>query len=125
MHEFSVMSQMIGDIIEELKKWNATKVEEVVLELGEFTMLSEEQMRFGYDVLTRDNVLKGSKLTIVPIKGAIECACGYKGEMSSTEDMPHDSVPILECPKCGGVAKIIGGRECIVKNIRAVVPDDV
>jgi len=57
MHEFSVMSQMIGDIIEELKKWNAAKVEEVVLELGEFTMLSEEQLRFGYDVLTRDNIL--------------------------------------------------------------------
>ena len=123
MHEFSVMSQMVEGIIEEAKKHNATKVEEVVLELGEFTMLGEEQLRFAYEVLTKDNILKASVLTIVPIRGAIECDCGFKGEMSPSEDTPHRSVPILECPKCGGLARITGGRECTVRNLRAVVPD--
>lgn len=123
MHEFSVMSQMVEGIIEEAKKHNATKVEEVVLELGEFTMLGEEQLRFAYEVLTKDNILKGSVLTIVTIRGSIECDCGFKGEMSPSDDTPHRSVPILECPKCGGPARITGGRECTVRNLRAVVPD--
>ena len=123
MHEFSVMSQMIEGIIEESKKYNATKVEEVVLDLGEFTMLGEEQLRFAYEVLTKDNILKGSKLTIVTVKGTIECECGFKGGMPPAEDRPHRSVPVLECPKCGGVAKIASGRECTVKNLRVVVPD--
>lgn len=123
MHEFSVMSQMVDVIIEEARKHGATRVEEVVLELGEFTMLGEEQLRFAYEVLTKDNILKGSQLTIVPIKGVIECACGFRGEMSPSEDTPHRSVPILECPRCGNPAKIVGGRECTVKNLRAVVPD--
>lgn len=123
MHEFSVMSQMIEGIVEEARKWKAERVEEVVLELGEFTMLGEEQLRFAYEVLTKDNILKGSKLTIVPIKGAVECDCGFRGQMSPSEDSPHRSVPVLECPKCGGLARIVGGRECTVKNLRVVVPD--
>jgi len=123
MHEFSVMSQMIDGIIEESKKWDATKVEEVVLELGEFTMLGEEQLRFAYEVLTKDGILKGSKLTIVPVKGAVECKCGFRGEMSPSADAPHRPVPVFECPKCGELAKIVGGRECTVRNIRVVVPD--
>jgi hydrogenase nickel incorporation protein HypA/HybF len=123
MHEFSVMSQMVEGIVEEARKWNAVKVEEVVLELGEFTMLGEEQLRFAYEVLTKDNLLKGSKLTIVPIKGTVECDCGFRGDMSPSEGTPHRSVPILECPKCGGLARIAGGRECTVKNLRVVVPD--
>lgn len=123
MHEFSVMSQMIEGIVEEARKWRAERVEEVVLELGEFTMLGEEQLRFAYEVLTKDNILKGSKLTIVPIKGAVECDCGFRGQMSPSEDSPHRPVPVLECPKCGGLARIVGGRECTVKNLRVVVPD--
>ena len=123
MHEFSVMSQMVEGIVEEARKWKAERVEEVVLELGEFTMLGEEQLRFAYEVLTKDNFLKGSKLTIVPVKGTIECDCGFRGAMSPSEDTPHRSVPILECPKCGGLARISGGRECTVKNLRVVVPD--
>jgi len=123
MHEFSVMSQMVEGIIEEAKRHDATKVEEVILELGEFTMLGEEQLRFAFEILTKDNILNGSKLTIITVKGAIECECGFKGEMSPSEDTPHRSVPILECPRCGAPARIVGGRECTVKNLRVVVPD--
>jgi hydrogenase nickel incorporation protein HypA/HybF len=123
MHEFSVMSQIVDGLLEEVKKWNATKVEEVFLELGEFTMLGEEQLRFAYEILTKDNILQGSTLTIIPMRGLIECECGFKGEMAPSPDSPHRSVPILECPKCGNAAKIVGGRECTVRNLRLVVPD--
>ncbi len=123
MHEFSVMSQLVEGVVEEAKKWNAAKVEEVVLELGEFTMLGEEQLRFAYEVLTKDTILKGSTLTVVPVRGSVECDCGFRGAMSPSEDTPHRSVPILECPKCGGLARIVGGRECTIKNLRVVVPD--
>lgn len=123
MHEFSVMSQMVDGIIEEAERHHATKVEEVILELGEFTMLGEEQLRFAYEILTRENILKGSVLTIVPVKGVVECDCGFRGEMAPSEDTPHRSVPILECPRCGNPARIVGGRECTVRNLRAVVPD--
>ncbi len=123
MHEFSVMSQIIDGLLEESKRWNAVKVEEVFLDLGDFTMLGEEQLKFAYEVLSKSTILEGSTLTINHVKGTIECNCGFKGEMSPSEDSPHRIVPILECPKCRGPAKIVSGRECTIKNLRLVVPD--
>lgn len=123
MHEFSVMSQMVDSIVEEAKKANAVRVEEVILELGEFTMLGEEQLRFAYDILTKDTLLEGSALTIRTVKGTVECGCGFEGEASPKEDSPHRSIPVTECPRCGQLARIVGGRECTVKNLRVVVPD--
>jgi hydrogenase nickel insertion protein HypA len=123
MHEFSVMSQIVSSILEEARKRDAIKVEEVVLELGEFTMLGEEQMRFSYEVLAKDSVLDGSELVIRQIKGTIKCGCGFEGEMSLSEDAPHRPSPVLECPQCHGPASIASGRECVIRDIRMVVPD--
>src|SRR5512137_1154952 len=101
MHEYSVMTQIVDSILEEVKKRDATKVEQVDLEIGEFTMLGDEQMKFAYEVLSKDTVLQGSKLRISHRKGRIKCdSCGYDGDMTIAEDTPHRSIPILECPKC-------------------------
>jgi hydrogenase nickel incorporation protein HypA/HybF len=123
MHEFSIMSQMVEGILEEAGRHDATKVEEVVLDLGDFTMLGDEQLKFAYEVLSKGTILEGSVLTIRHIKGRIVCTCGFQGDMSPSEDAPHRAVPILECPKCKGAAEIVEGRECVVRNIRLVVPD--
>ena len=123
MHEFSVMSQIVDSILSEANKRKATKIEQVDLQVGEYTMLGEEQLKFAYEVLSKDTILRGSKLNIGHIKGKIECACGYRGRIEPSPDSPHRIVPILECPKCKGAAKIVEGRECVIRNIRMVVPD--
>jgi hydrogenase nickel incorporation protein HypA/HybF len=124
MHEFSVMTQIVDSILDEAKKRDAHKVEQVDLEVGDFTMLGEEQLKFAYEVLSKDTILQGSALRIIPRKGRIKCeSCGFEGEMRLAEDSPHRMVPILECPKCHSPAKIVEGRECVIRNIRMVVPD--
>jgi hydrogenase nickel incorporation protein HypA/HybF len=124
MHEFSVMTQIVDSILEEVKKRDATKVEQVDLEIGEFTMLGDEQMKFAYEVLSKDTVLQGSTLRVTHRKGKVKCdACGYEGDVMIAEDSPHRMIPILECPKCHSPARIIEGRECFIRNIRMVVPD--
>ena len=124
MHEFSVMTQIVDTVLAEAKKRDAHKVEQVELEVGEFTMLGLEQLKFAYEVLSKETILQGSTLEIRTIKGKIKCdSCGYNGSVQIAEDTPHRSVPILECPKCHSAAKIVEGRECVVRNIRMVVPD--
>jgi hydrogenase nickel incorporation protein HypA/HybF len=124
MHEFSVMTQIVDSILEEANKRDAKKVEQVDLEIGDFTMLGDEQMKFAYEVLSKDTILQGSKLHVSHRKGKVKCdSCGYEGDMKLSEDSPHKLTPILECPKCGSPAKIIEGRECFIRNIRMVVPD--
>lgn len=123
MHEFSVMSQIVDSVMSEARSRNAQRIEEVVLELGEFTMLGEEQLRFAFEVLTKDTMMEGAELKIKPVKGSIRCKCGFEGDMSPSPDSPHRPAPVLECPKCSGPAEIVSGRECVIRNIRMVVPD--
>lgn len=123
MHEFSVMSQIVDSILSEAGKRGATRVEEVELQIGEYTMLGEEQLKFAYEVLSRDSILKGSTLKISQVKGKIKCSCGFEGRVDPSPDSPHKVVPILECPKCKGAAQITEGRGCVIRKIRMVVPD--
>lgn len=123
MHELSVMSQIVDSILDEAKKRNASRVEEVELQIGEYTMLGEEQLKFAYEVLSKDTILQGSKLKVGHIRGKIKCSCGFEGAVETSQDSPHRVVPILECPKCKGAAEITEGRECVIRNIRMVVPD--
>ena len=123
MHEFSVMSELVASIRDEAEKRNAVKVSRVVIELGEFTLLGEEQMRFCFDVLAKGTALEGAELVFRKLDGVIECRCGYRGKVASTDDLPHSSVPILECPECAGAATIVSGRECVIRDISMVVPD--
>ena len=124
MHEYSMMTQIVDSILAEADKRKATKVEEVDLEIGEYTLLGDEQLKFAYELMSKDTILQGSRLNIRHLKGKIKCtSCGFEGAVQVSEDSPHRLVPILSCPKCNGVAQITEGRECLVRNIRMVVPD--
>ncbi len=123
MHEFSVMTQIVDAIMDEAKKRSATKIEGVTLEIGEFTMLGEEQMRFAFEVLARGTMMEGAELAVREVEGEIECSCGFRGHVSPGDDSPHRGTPLLECPECGGGATVVGGRECVIRDIRMVVPD--
>lgn len=124
MHEFSVMAQIVENVLREANARKARRVDSVDLRIGDFTMLGEEQMRFAYEILSKDTILAGSELKVSHIKGGIRCrTCGYEGEVLSSEDSPHRMIPILECPKCHGAAEVTKGRECEVRNISMVVPD--
>ena len=124
MHELSVMTQIIDSILAEANKRHAKRIEAVDLEVGEYTMLGDEQLKFAYEILSKENpLLEGSELTIKHLKGRIKCKCGFEGDVKPAEESPHKIVPILECPKCCGAAEIVAGRECVIRNIRMVVPD--
>lgn len=122
MHEFSVMSQMVELILAEAKKREAECIEQVNLEVGEFTFLAEEQLRFTYEILTKGTIGENSNLVITSVKGKIRCDCGYEGGPELPEEI-HMLFPILKCPKCGKIAQVKEGLGCTIRNITMVVPD--
>ena len=122
MHEVSVMSSIVDSVLEELKKYDVEKIEEVFLTIGELTFLGEEQLRFAFEVLTRDTLLEGSKLTIEKEQISVQCtACDYKGSVEYIEDdTMHYALPNLTCPKCGEKVEIASGKSCMVRSVRVV-----
>jgi hydrogenase nickel incorporation protein HypA/HybF len=122
MHEYSVMSQIVGLIFAEAEKRSAEKVTRVKLEIGEYTFLGEEQLRFAFEVLTKDTIAEGAELEVKTAKGTVECSCGYVGEPVQPDDL-HALAPMLKCPKCGKIASVKEGLGCTVRDISLVVPD--
>jgi len=122
MHEFSMTTQIVENVLREAEKHNAKKVTEVHLAIGKLTFLGIEQVRFAYNILVEGTIMEGSKLHIEEKDGVVKCSnCGYEGDFMY-EDNPlyHVPTPTLRCPKCGGVVDIVGGRECTIKSIKLV-----
>jgi len=126
MHELSVMSQVVESVTIGLKGKAVTRVESVRLEVGELTMLGKEQLKFAWGILTEDTILKGARLIVVRKPAVIECPkCGFRGGAKHPTGLgSHLLTPYICCPRCGGDVQIVGGRECIIRSIRAAMKDE-
>ncbi len=125
MHELSVISQVVESVKSELKGKPILRVRSVRLEIGELTMLGREQLKFAWGILTEEGPLRGSKLIIVRKPAVIECQkCGYRGGARHPTGLgSHMMVPYIACPKCAGEVRIIGGRDCLIRSMNAVVKE--
>lgn len=123
MHEFSITSQIVQNVLAEAEKRGAKKVTEVNLTIGKLTFLGLEQVRFAYEVLTKGTIAEGSRLVIEEQEGFVKCSnCGYQGGFKYEDDpMYHVPVPTLKCPKCGSTVSIASGKECTIRNIKMLV----
>ena len=64
MHEFSMATQLVENVLEEAKRHDAKKVAEVHLVIGKMTFLGVDQVRFSYGILVKDTIMEDSKLII-------------------------------------------------------------
>lgn len=125
MHELSVMTQVVESVQKSLADQPVVRLDSVRLEIGELTMLGKEQLKFAWGILTEEGPLKGSKLIIVRKPALVECSrCGFSGPARKPADTgSHLALPRIACPKCGGEVRIVGGREVIIRSLRAVMDD--
>jgi len=114
LHEYSLMEQVIAHILAELKKVESPPEGsslEVVLRVGALAVHSEAATRQAYAVLVKGTPLDNSRLqlTIEPV--TLICgSCGYQGPLPEGAVDPHDLSPLAECPRCGAVSPVQGGR---------------
>ncbi|UCH87986.1 MAG: hydrogenase maturation nickel metallochaperone HypA [Thermoplasmata archaeon] len=128
MHEFGIAKALVENVEAEAAKQNASVVSEVVVDIGELSFVGETQLKFAYDVITREiEALAKSKLVIQTVKAEVSCeSCGYTGGLKNYDDpATHFITPVFACPSCGGKITIIKGRECTIRTIRMMVEDDV
>ena len=123
VHEFSVTNQIVQNVLTEAEKHGAKKVTEVHLTIGKLTFLGLEQVRFAYEVLTKDTILQDSILVIEEQEGFVKCSnCGYQGGFKYEDDpLYHVPVPTLKCPKCSSTVSIAAGKEITIRNLTMLV----
>ena len=114
MHEYSLMEQVIAHILAELKKVDSPpdgSSLEVVLRVGALAVHSEAATRQAYEVLVKGTPLAQSRLNLTIEPVTLVCApCGYQGPLPEGAVDPHDQSPLVECPRCGAVTPVQGGR---------------
>lgn len=122
MHEVSVMTSIIENVRTTLQGHNVSKVEEVVLVVGELTYLGKDQLDFAFEILTRGTELEGSTLVIEDEAAEISCpSCGYEGAADYFRDEGyHTSIPQLICPKCRSGVKVTKGKSCRIASVKVV-----
>ena len=113
MHELSIATDLINTAIETAKQNNAREVISVTVEIGELALINPEQLQFMYQVLTEENMLKGSQLIIINIPAVAECECGYKG--------PVPDKSTCSCPNCGRTMRAVEGRDICLKTMEIEV----
>ena len=124
MHEYSLLEGVIKAIFAQLEEQGdgSGSVKEVVLKVGILDVHSEESCRQAFEILTRDTILEKAHLNLIVEPATLACAgCGYKGECPEGQVDGHNPIPYTECPECGGVASVVGGRG--VESIELVVGD--
>ena len=122
MHEFSIADAIVKNVLETAKKNKGKKVVSVLLEIGELTHLSGEQVSFWIKELFKDSVAEGAQVKVKAIKARIQCkGCGYKGGMGSDQEESFLHVIPASCPRCNSFQiKIEKGRECILRRIQVL-----
>ena len=113
MHEYSLMQNVIESVTQDLKRRGVTSpglVKEMVLRVGALDIHSEESFKQAFEVIKRGTILDKTHLELEIVPARIECPkCGFKGDAGEDVD-GHDSSPVAECPRCGHVSMVQGGR---------------
>ena len=113
MHELSVCESILAVINERAEAEAFSKVNRVRLEIGPFSCVETEALRFSFDVVASGGIADGASLEVIEMP-----ATGWCQPCART-------VPVKErydpCPTCGryGVT-ITGGDELRITDLEVV-----
>jgi len=124
VHEYALMQGIVAAIQEQLKAQNiSAPVLEVGLTLGILDVHSEAAARQAFQVLTQGTPLEQATLSLTIRAATLTCpACGHTEPFAAEDFHSHDPLPMVDCPRCGQMAHLTGGRG--VEAIEVVLAEE-
>jgi len=110
MHEIGVVRQVVRTVEDFAKENDISKVAEIVLDIGELSLIIPKYVEEIYPVVIEGTILEGAKLIMNVIPGMAECEeCD---EIFNV--IEHEGY----CPSCGSFEKtILAGQDFTIKEI--------
>jgi hydrogenase nickel incorporation protein HypA/HybF len=97
-------------IEEQASAQSFTRVKRVRLEVGPFSGVEIEALRFGFDVVVKNTLADGAALEIIETKGKGRCLDCNKLVMIGDR--------LSACPECSGSnVRVTGGHELRIKEL--------
>lgn len=112
MHEIGIVRSMCATVSSFAEKNQVSKIDEIVCECGELSLVIPEYVEKLYPPVAEDFPrLKGARLRLEIVPGLAEC------------DECDEIFNVVEhkgyCPNCGSFEKqVLSGKEFLVKEIR-------
>ena len=112
MHELGIVAEVVRVVEGIAKKQNVTKVDTLVLQIGELSSVVPYYVEQCYPAAACGTMLEHTRLRIEILPGNGRCrACGRVYGLLANR---------RRCPDCGATnAEILGGREFMIKEIVA------
>ena len=110
MHEIGIVKSMCKTVMDYAKENNIKCVKEIVVEIGEASLVIPQYVEELYPVVVADTELKDTKLIIEIIPGLAEC------------DDCDEIYNVIEneghCPNCGSFSKtVLSGKDFTIREI--------
>jgi len=120
MHEFSFAYNIFKVAEATAIKYKAKKITEVLLEIGELTLIVPELLQRSFEMATHGSIAEGAKLTIKLTPGKVKCRdCSKDTVVSITKEAQLTGLQLFQCSHCGSNnTEIIEGKKANVKNIK-------
>lgn len=102
MHEISICNALLDRIEAERGARKFSRVRRVRIEIGQFSCVEPDALRYAFELMTRGSLLEGATLELDRPPGRATClACGAEVEVASRTDL---------CPACRtGALRVTGG----------------
>ncbi len=110
MHEMSIASELIRQVLAEADSHGATRVDEVVVEIGALRQVVPEALELAWQVISEGTAAEAATLKLTEVEPSARCRqCGRKfgAEIDS-----------FLCPGCGQAdVDIVAGNDIILKSL--------
>lgn len=113
MHEVSICESMLRLIEDAAAEHGFGRVTRVRVEVGAFSCVEPDALRFGFDAVMKGSPAEGACLEIIPRPGRAFCS-------RCRETVPVDE-RLAPCPACGATGLLAsGGDELRIKDLEVV-----
>ena len=109
MHEMALAEGIVDIALDAAKNNGGGNVLEVGLKIGDMVGVETEALNTAFHILTRDTLLKDAVLKIERLPLKVRC--------DKCDEEREQKIYNFFCPKCGGVLKLVSGRELQVAYI--------
>lgn len=120
MHEFSFAYDIFKVAEATALKYNAKKITEVYLEIGELTLIVPELLKKSFEMATSGSIAEGAELIIELTPGKIKCRnCNKISSVTLSEESYLTGLQLFQCQHCKSKdTEIVEGKKANVKNIK-------
>ena len=110
MHEMSIATELIDQILAAAASHGLQKVEEVVVETGALRQIVPDVMQAAFEAVSKGTIAEGAELTIVEVPARARCRkCGQE-----FEPQPDNFL----CPLClVADMQVVQGEDIILKSV--------